>query len=88
MVWQDIAIAIIDILFSYSLLHQVYHGFKEKTNSITLLTSLITFLGLFFLSFTFITLGFVFSVITSMFAGTMWGILLIQAILFKDNHSK
>ncbi len=84
MVWQDIAISIIDILFNYSLFYQVYHGFKFKKPSITMLTCLITFLGLFMLSFIFITLRFVFSVITSMFAGAMWGILLIQAILYKN----
>ena len=83
MIWQDIVIAIANDLFGYSLAYQVYIGFKEKKGPIALQTSLLTAVGLYAVSVSFLTLKLYFSTIVSMFTATMWLFLLIQGIIYK-----
>ena len=84
MIWQDIIIAIANILFGYSLAFQVYKGFKDKKGYLALQVSFLTAIGLFALAFSFFTLNLIFSTIIATFNGTMWLLLFIQGILYKN----
>jgi len=83
MVWQDIVIAIANVLFGYSLLYQVYKGFKERKGFLAIQTSTLTAIGLYALAIAFFTLNLYISTIISIFNGTMWLILLIQSLIYK-----
>ena len=83
MVWQDIVVAIANILFGYSLAYQVYKGFRERKGFLTLQTSLLTTIGLYAMSFAFFTLNLFVSTIVSTFNGTMWLLLFIQGLIYK-----
>lgn len=84
MIIQDMIIVFCNILFSYALMPQVYYGFKHKKSSVTLQTSFLTTIGLYILSITFLTLKLYFSSIISLVTGTLWAMLLIQGILYKN----
>lgn len=84
MVWQDILIAIANLMFVYSLAYQIYKGFKDKKGYIALQTSLLTTLGLFAIAFAFFTLNFLFSTIVASINGIMWFILFIQGLVYKN----
>ncbi|MBU2104513.1 MAG: hypothetical protein KKF67_01920, partial [Nanoarchaeota archaeon] len=75
MMWQDIAITICIVAFSYALIPQIYKGFREKKGLISLQTSFITFTGLYLLSLVYFTLKLYFSTIISIITGTLWLIL-------------
>ena len=83
MSWQDIVIALANVLFGYSLIYQVYIGFKEKKGFLSLQTSLLTTAGLYLVSLAYFTLGLFASTIIGVFNGTMWLILFIQRIIYK-----
>ena len=83
MVWQDIVIAIANILFGYSLAYQVYMGFKEKKGFIKLQASFLTTIGLYALAFAFFTLNLFVSTIVATFNGTMWLLLFIHGLIYK-----
>jgi len=83
MVWQDIVISIANILFGYSLIYQVYYGFKKRKGFLSLQTSFLTTIGLYALAFCFLTLNLVMSSVLSTFNGTMWFLLFIQRIIYK-----
>jgi len=83
MIWQDIAITIVLILFSYALLPQVIKGFKTKKKTIVTQTALISFGGLYILSFIYLTLELYFATIISFITATLWLILFIQTIIYK-----
>ena len=83
MIWQDIAITIIIIAFSYALIPQIYKGFKKKKSLINLQTSFITGLGMYLLSFIYFTMDLYFSTIISFITGIFWTILFIQGINYK-----
>ena len=83
MVWQDILIAVANVIFGYSLAYQVYKGFKEKKGFLTVQTSLLTFISLYALSIAYLTLNLVFSTIICTFNGTMWALLFIQRLAYK-----
>lgn len=83
MIWQDLVITIANILFSYALIPQVYHGFKNKRTSITYQASFITFIGMFAMATAFFTLGLYFSFYMSLISGTLWLILFIQKLIYK-----
>jgi len=82
-IWQDIIIALANILFGYSLAYQVYKGFKEKKGFLSLQTSLLTTVGLYSLSFAYLTLNLLVSAIVSVFNGTMWLLLFMQRLIYK-----
>jgi len=81
--WQDIVVAIANILFGYSLAYQVYQGFKKKKGFLTLQASLLTTIGLYALAFTYFTLNLNISTIIAVFNGTMWLLLFIQRLVYK-----
>lgn len=85
MIWQDIAISIANIMFTYSLIYQVYYGFKRKKGLLTLTTSSITLTGLYAISIAYATLSLYYSAITSAVNGTLWLILFIQRIIYKKS---
>ena len=84
MIWQDIVIAIANLLFTYSLFHQVIYGFKKKKGLLTLTTSGLTSLGLYALALSFFTLNLYFSSIIAVINATLWLILLIQRIIYTS----
>lgn len=83
MTWQDIVLTVANIVFSISLLPQVFFGFKEKTGSIRLQTSIPTFLGLYAISFVYWTLALYFAATVSLITGTMWFLLFLQRVLYE-----
>lgn len=85
--WQDIVITSVSIIFSISLIPQIYYGFKEKSGAIHLQTSIPTFVGLYVMSFTYITLNLYYSAIMAFFTGTLWLALFIQRLIYKDSKN-
>lgn len=81
--WQDIVISIANIMFSSSVVYQVYYGFKKKKGLITLTTAIMTIIGLIAIAITFFTLSLHFSAIISIISAFFWLILFIQRIVFK-----
>ena len=83
MVWQDIVIFIVNIIFAYALVPQVWKGFKEKKSHIAFQTGILTTTGMYALVIAFFSLGLFFSGIIGTFNATMWLILFIQSIIYK-----
>lgn len=82
MIWQDIVITIANLLFTYALLPQVYHGFKAKKGVMVFQTAVLTTLGLYAMAVAFLTLNLLFSGIISTINGTLWALLLIQRLIY------
>lgn len=83
--WQDIVVALANLLFGYSLLWQVIIGFKKKMGALALQTALLTTIGLYTLAVAYLTLNLYASTIIAFFNGTMWLILFLQSIIYKKN---
>ena len=83
MVWQDIVISIVNIVFTIALVPQVYDGFKLKKGFVTSATSVPTFIGLYVMAITFYTLQLYYSSIVTVVAGLIWTILYIQRVIYK-----
>ena len=81
--WQDFVITIANLIFSVSLIPQVYLGFKTKTGPITLATSIPTSTGLYIISFAYYTLSLNYSAILSFVNGTFWFVLFLQRVIYK-----
>jgi len=81
--WQDIVITIANLMLSYAVVPQVYHGFKTKKGHMTFQTTFLTTVGLYASCLAFFTLGLFFSGTITAFNATMWLILLIQKIIYK-----
>lgn len=81
--WQDIVISTANILFSISLVNQVYYGFKEKNGPIKILTSVPTFIGLYAISFVYWTMELYTSAVISVIIGTLWLVLFIQRLMYE-----
>jgi len=81
--WQDIVVAICNVLFGYSLIYQVYKGFKEKKGFLTIPTSLFTTIGMFAMTIVYLSFNLYISTIMGLFNGTMWLLLFIQRLIYK-----
>jgi len=84
MIWQDIVITVVSVVFCVSLMPQVYCGFKEKRGPIKFQTSIPTFLGLYVICITYFTLGLYASAAITFVTGTIWLVLFFQRLLYKD----
>ncbi len=76
--WQDYIISSVLVLFSYALILQVIHGFKNKKATILLQTGIITTMGLYIFVFIFFTLNLFFSAFLNLIMGNLWFILTLQ----------
>lgn len=83
MIWQDIVMTIVGVVFSVSLIPQAIHGYKNKAGSIQWQTSVPTFLGLYITTAVYLSLALYFSAFTAFFTGTLWLVLWIQRIIYK-----
>ncbi|MBU0929754.1 MAG: hypothetical protein KJ623_01650 [Nanoarchaeota archaeon] len=83
MVWQDIVIALANVVLSAALLPQVIHGFKKKRGLLTLTTSIPTFIALFVISITYYTLSLKYAFVLALISSILWLILFIQSIIYK-----
>ncbi|MFH1325650.1 MAG: hypothetical protein ABIH49_02690 [archaeon] len=84
MIWQDIAISIANILFTYSLVRQVYHGFKKRKGFLTLQSSMLTTIGLYTMFVTMFTLKLYISSAVLFTNASLWLTLFIQRIKFGE----
>jgi hypothetical protein len=84
MLWQDIIIAVISIMFGFILLPQLKDVWNKKT-ILNEFTAALTTIGLFILAITFFTLNLYISVIAETFSGIIW---LLLFILSARNNKK
>lgn len=83
MSWQDVVVAVSNLLFTFSIFGQVYYGFRVKKGVILLKTSGLTFLGLYSITLAFFTLSLFFSAVISFINASLWLILFIQRLIYK-----
>lgn len=83
MVWQDIVLTMLSIVFAYSLIPQVYRGFKDKKKYIVLQTAVITTTALYVQTVVFFTLQLVFTSIASLTIAILWTMLLVQSVVYE-----
>lgn len=81
--WQDLLISVASIIFTISLVPQVYYGYKEKSGPIHHQTSVPTFLGLYAITIAYLSLNLYYSTFFAGTTATLWLILFIQRIKYK-----
>ena len=84
MLWQDIVIALISILFGFILIPQLKDVWIGKT-ILNGFTAALTTVGLFILAATFFTLNLYISVVAETFSGIIWLLLFILSEKNKKN---
>jgi len=82
MIWQDIVITLVNIVFSLSVIPQALLGFRHKKGVMTHWTTVPTFLGCFFMAFAFLTLDLYFSAATTLMTGVFWAVLFVQRMWY------
>ncbi len=81
MLWQDIVIAIVSLLFGFMLFPQLRDVISSK--SVNVYTAGLTTVGLFTLATTFFTLEMWITVIAEIFSGTVWFLLFLFSVINK-----
>ena len=85
MVWQDFVLAGLNVIFGYSLIPQVYHGFKKRKKFIVLQTALLTTGALYTQTAVWFTLKLLVAGFVSGFIAFLWTLLTIQSIIYKED---
>lgn len=83
--WQDYVIAIVGLLFSYSLIPQIIKIFKDPklVSGFSWQTVVITTVGLLILSICMFTLTCYLSAFTNLITCLCWAIILVEKIIMK-----
>jgi hypothetical protein len=82
--WQDILITIANAFLGYALIPQIIKGFKEKKVNISFQTIILYAIALYMIAISFFTLELFLSSIVTGIAATLWLILFIQSIIYKN----
>ena len=85
MLWQDIVIAVVSLLFGFILIPQLKDMWHDKS-ILNVYTAGLTTIGLFILAFTFFTLNLWISVVAETFSAIIW--LLLFILSFKNKKKK
>jgi len=81
MLWQDIVIAVVSLLFGFILIPQLKDMWRDKS-ILNIYTAGLTTIGLFILAITFFTLNLWISVVAETFSAIIWLFLFILS--FKN----
>ncbi len=84
MMWQDVVVTIVSLVFAYAMIPQIIYGFKKKKGVITYQFSLLNMLSMVALIIAYYTLGLIFATIISFFILIGWTTLFIQKIVYKE----
>ncbi len=84
MIWQDAVIAGANALFGYSLVYQVWLGFRHKRGNFAPQASLLTTVGLCALAIAYFTLGLLASAAATAVTGTLWLLLFVQGVRYRE----
>jgi len=82
MVWQDIALSIASIIFAYSIIPQIFYGFKTKKGLISLQLSILSVVGMAAVTIAYFSLNLYFSGILSIIVTLSWAVLTYQRIAY------
>jgi hypothetical protein len=82
--WQDFVLMVISLFLSYAMIPQVRRGLKQKKRLISIATCTINFIGLYAESAIFLTLGLYFSSFVIFCGGTLWLIIFVQGIIYRN----
>jgi hypothetical protein len=81
MIWQDIVIAVISLLFGVMLFPQLRDVLKGGV--VNVYTAGLTAFGLYLLGITFVTLQMWTTVVAEIFSGTVWFLLFFFSVINK-----
>lgn len=84
MIWQDLVISASGFIFGAALIPQVWHGFVKKKGAINPWTSAPTFIALYVMTIAYYTLDLILSMIVLFVTGTLWLLLFVQWLLYKE----
>jgi len=82
MVWQDIIISIVSLLFGFVMFPQLKDAWHGKT-VLNSYTSGLTSFGLFVMAGTFLTLSLWISFISELFSGVIWSMLFFLSLKYR-----
>ena len=82
MIWQDIVIAMVSLLFGFILLPQLKDAWHGKS-ILNVYTAGLTTIGLYILAGTFYTLNLWVSVTAELFSGTIWLLLFVFSYKYR-----
>ena len=84
MIWQDIVISVVSIVFAYAMLPQIIYGFKKRKGVITYQFSVLNMICMIALIIAYYSLGLIFTTVISVGIFVGWALLFIQKIVYKD----
>lgn len=84
MIWQDFVLGAAFIVIAYALVPQVIQNHKTKKRSINLKTAIMTTVCLYLICVLYLTLNLYFSFVVTFITASLWFILLIQSIKYKN----
>lgn len=79
----DILMTLVTLMFSYSLLPQIFKSYRGRLVEISWQTLVITFVGGFILSGCFVVLGLYFNAVANLFVALCWLSLFVMKLRYR-----
>ena len=84
MTWQDILLTLVNVIIGYALIPQIFKNFKEKSDNVSLQTSILSGIGLYVVSWIYFTLNLILSAAIVLIIAILWTIITVQGFIYKS----
>jgi len=82
MIWQDVVVGIVNIIFIYAMLPQIIYGFRTKVGLISIQFSVLNILAMIGLLLVYISFSLYVSVVLTVVLIVLWAVLLYQRLSY------
>jgi len=83
MVWQDIALMIVNAVFAIALVPQILEGYRKKLGLIRLEASIPTALGMLVITIAYFSMNLILATIFALVLMILWTIIVVQRLVYK-----
>jgi len=89
MIWQDVVVGVVNVLFIYAMIPQIVYGFKAHKGLISVQFSVLNILAMLLLLVVYVSFELYVSVILTGVLMFLWAILLFQRVAYgKVKHAQ
>jgi len=87
MIWQDVVIGVVNVLFMYAMIPQLVYGFKTKKGLISVQFSILNIVAMILLLIVYVSFGLYLSVVLTSALIVLWAVLFFQRVSYgKVGH--
>jgi hypothetical protein len=84
MIWQDVVVGFVNVLFMYAMIPQLVYGFKTKRGLISIQFSVLNILAMLGLLLVYVSFELYISIVLTVILIVLWMALFLQRVFYGE----